>query len=239
MKVGLEATSEIGTRAGRVILAERTLEMLGVIDGSRRSNDPRVVVAPDLDDLDVVFTDSEEPTSLIERARAEGVACVTWVDHQPNTARGPTLVTGANLANGLAPALVSHEAAANSPAAQVTVAWTEPGKPLRRGEPVTFPDPVGTRWGRVRDVRGTTRRIAAPVPDEWAGAVAVVRNGSTTHIVGVADLAPHLEAIALAAAVIAAAEGAYQPGLQEPAAVDAYLLSALRCGLDVATFSAR
>ena len=83
-------------------------------------------------------------------------------------------------------------------------------------------------------------RFVAPVQGEWAGAVVRVagqQDGQPVeHIVGVADLAAHLEAIALAAGALAVAEGAYPPGIHRPAVnADAYLGTALRIGLGVAS----
>ena len=59
-------------------------------------------------------------------------------------------------------------------------------------------------------------------------------DGVATRIVGVADLAVHLEALALAGAAIAI--GAYASGGQTPAvAADRYLDTLIAAGLDVAT----
>ena len=59
-----------------------------------------------------------------------------------------------------------------------------------------------------------------------------------TRIVGVADLAPHLEALALAAGALAVGAGSYPPGTRSPAdAAEAYLTEALEAGLDVAAYA--
>jgi hypothetical protein len=123
------------------------------------------------------------------------------------------------------------------------VAWTEPGKPLRRGEAIPFPEPVGSRWGRPRPA-DRWRAFAAPVGGEWAAAMARVTSateaGVITRIVGVADLATHLEALALAAGTLAVARNAYPSGLQRAdAAAVAFLAEALNAGLGVATYSQR
>ena len=82
----------------------------------------------------------------------------------------------------------------------------------------------------------------APVAGDWAGAMAkITSRGSgdrVTRIVGVADLAPHIEAIALAAGALAVGGGAFRPGLRQPAdAAEAYLAEALGVGLDVAAYT--
>jgi hypothetical protein len=60
-----------------------------------------------------------------------------------------------------------------------------------------------------------------------------------TRIVGVADLAPHLEAIALAAGALAIGAGAFPAGgvRRPPDAAESYLAEALGTGLDVAAYT--
>ena len=120
----------------------------------------------------------------------------------------------------------------------MTVGWTEPGRPLRRGEPLAFPDPVGGLWAVERPRRSGFRSFAAPTNSQWAGAMAKVTlatpEGVATRIVGVADLATHLEALALAAGALTI--GAYGWGVQRPAAAaDRYLDAMIAAGLGVAT----
>lgn len=122
----------------------------------------------------------------------------------------------------------------------VTIAWTEPGSPLRRGTAVPFPDPVGSRWAKPRHV-ANREMLVAPVDGEWAAAMARVtsatNNGVVTRIVGVADLAPHLEALALASGAIGLARGSYPLGATVPEdAGESYLSTALTAGLDVAAY---
>ena len=83
-------------------------------------------------------------------------------------------------------------------------------------------------------------RFVAPVKGEWAGVVVRVAGQQdgrpVEQIVGVADLAAHLGAIALAAGALAVAEGAYPPGIHRPSVnAEAYLGTALRIGLGVAS----
>ena len=70
----------------------------------------------------------------------------------------------------------------------------------------------------------------------WCGWQATATGHPIEQVVGVADLAPHLGAIALAAGALAVAEGAYPPGIHRPAVnAAAYLGTALRIGLGVAS----
>jgi hypothetical protein len=121
------------------------------------------------------------------------------------------------------------------------IAWTEEGKPVRRGDPVAFPDPVGARWGKRRRSAGTTTRIAVPVDSDWAGATATVvgrtDDGRETRIVGVADQVRHLEALALAAGAVAAIATDLTGVIRPSDIAEEYLAAALRMGLGVATYT--
>ena len=80
--------------------------------------------------------------------------------------------------------------------------------------------------------------VAAPVPDEWAGVVVKTTSAAETRTLGIADLAVHLEAIALASGTVIAASGLVPSGTHYPEEfADDYLLAALRIGLDVASFT--
>jgi hypothetical protein len=97
---------------------------------------------------------------------------------------------------------------------------------------------VGARWGRVRFRNGTTTEVVVPVGDEWAGVVIRVTEDGATRILGIADLASHLEALSLAAGAVVMAAGSHQPGRVRPSDIaDDYLLAALRAGLDIASFT--
>jgi hypothetical protein len=237
MRVALHATSEVGLKAGRLLLGERDLEVIGVLERAVADRDQRVRRIDSLDGYDTFVTDDPE-LSRVEEAFAARVPVVTWVDGDKlDATEAPVAVmTGANLADGIARALAARETEDRS--LRTVVAWTEPGKPIGSGEPITFPDPVGARWGRVRSRRGQITEVVVPVADEWAGAVVRVEDGDTTRILGIADLDSHLEALALAAGAITMAEGSYPPGLVRPSDVpDAYLFAALGAGLDIASFT--
>ncbi|MDH3426620.1 MAG: hypothetical protein OEM22_08140, partial [Acidimicrobiia bacterium] len=76
----------------------------------------------------------------------------------------------------------------------------------------------------------------------WAAAMARVTgaadDGVVQRVVGVSDLAAHLEGIALAAGVLTAAAGQFQPGYATPQdAAEQYLAAALGIGMAVASFT--
>jgi len=249
VRVALEqAGVEVGRRAARILLGERELTRLGLIGAKPSGKDPRVHPVSDLADYDVVVTDAPDALDLVEAALEAAVSCVVWGDGPELEAEygesfaeaNVTLLTGANLAAGLAPSLAVHEIALGGVVMDTSIAWTEPGTPLRRGEAISFPDPVGPRWATERpSVHGFTA-YAAPVEGDWAAALARVTSAGTegvvTRVVGVADLAAHLEALALAAAVMAI--DLYSPGAHRPAdAAEIYLAKALEAGLGVATYT--
>ena len=150
-----------------------------------------------------------------------------------------SVLTGAHLATGIGRALLARELGVTDRTEASLLAWTEPGSSLRTGEPVTFPDPVGARWGRIRRRDGDHIDVVVPVPDDWAGVVVRVTERERTRILGVADLAEHLEALALTAGAVAVASGDAPGGRLRPEDIaDTYVLAGLRAGLDVASFTA-
>ncbi len=245
MRLAIHQTGEVATRAGRILLAERDLTGLGLVDKFPTESDPRLEHVEVLATYDALLTDSADPGDHIEMALTAGISCVVWVDADEAHAEydsafaeaGLRLLTGSNLATGIAPALTAHEVAAADTVLEVTTAWTEPGTARRRGEPLPFPEPVGSRWGEPRETPHADRAYVARVSGEWAAAMARVTGGSPagviTRIVGVSDLAVHLEALAFATG--AALVSSYPPGASHPADLaDKYLARALDMGLDVA-----
>ena len=237
-------------RAARILLGERSLTALGLIGADPSGHNPKVEAVGDLSDYDVVVTDAPDPEELLEAALEAGIDCVVWADGDGIEAAfggrfaeaGKTLLTGANVASGLAPSLAAHETAIGGEVMEVSIAWTEPGSPLRRGEPIPFPDPVGPRWAVERPTDGTYKAYAAPMGGDWAAALARVTSaeadGVVMRIVGVADHAAHLEALSLAAGVLAI--DLYSPGVHHPAdAAEIYLAKALDAGLGVASYTMR
>ncbi len=250
MRIAIHQVDDVGLRSGRILLGERRLSALGIV-GRRPSTvtDARLEPALDLGIYDVLVSDdTADPVAQAEAALEAGISCVLWADPDDQLAAlaeryvtaGRTLLLGANLAGGLAPCLAAHETARATEVLDVSIAWTEPGRPLRRGEPIPFPDPVGARWARSRDSDSSVRRYVAPIDGEWAAAMARVTAGTPdgvlARVVGVADLAPHLEALALAAGALTIGEYGY--GLAVPAdRAEDFLANALDAGLDVAAYS--
>lgn len=239
MRIALDHTSEIGVRAGRLLLGEPNLETLGIVRRDVKDRDSRLVRTDRVAGFDAVVTDDPESAILAE-AVAAGIAIVLWADEATLPIEDNTIpvLAGANLAAGIGRSLAVRESEVAGPSAEVLFAWTEPGKALRSGEPVTFPDPVGARWAARRRMTNRRLEVAAPVPDEWAGVLVRTTTDAVTRTLGIADLATHLEAIALAAGAVSAASGLVPPGAHRPDELkDDYLLSALRIGLDIASFA--
>ena len=253
MRVALNAVTEVGTRAGKILLAEKVLDALGLYgnESAGRGADRKVMVIRDVSGFDLLVSDDTAITSALAGIAAEdGLAFVTTddvIDEDVTdrfVAAGTTLLIGANVATGLAPALASHESTRVDTVLRTTVAWTVPGTPRRRGVVVPFPEPIGPRWAasRRRQHRAAHRRHEVPIRGDWAGATVIVdgidRGREVERVIGVADHTEHLAALCLAAAVIAVAEGSYGPGLHRPADRPSdYLSAALRVGLGVATYS--
>ncbi|MBT8213919.1 MAG: hypothetical protein KJP12_01760 [Acidimicrobiia bacterium] len=251
MRIAVHPAGPVGIRAGRILLGEASLEALGVVDAPyRRSPDRRVERAGTIETYGVVVTDDiADPWTYVDRALEVDASAVLWVDGDLDAiedqygdafrSRGTTLVVGANLGSGIAPALAAHEVAKGNVVQEVEIAWTEQGETLRKGVPVPFPQPVGPRWGEHFDADGPYRSVVVPTTGEWAAAMAKVTtltsDGVTTRIVGTSDLGDHLEGLALAAAAVCAAQGRYEPGVATASDIgEPYLETALRAGLDVA-----
>jgi hypothetical protein len=251
MRIALDATGKIGARAARVLLAEPSVAALGLIGRRSTSGDPRVSTITNLAGWDVLASDdTEQAERRYRQASDHGIPFVVPSD-QGSLPPNPDIpvVVGANHRAGLAVSLASQECARHFSPMEVVVGWTEPGRPLRRGRPLVFPQPVGNLW--AHEAQSTwpeaptgTQFLAAPVEGPWAGLVARVTaatsEGVEVRTIGVADDAIFLGGIALAAAVLVAASGAYPIGLNHPAAIaPAYLDASLQAGLEVATFVER
>jgi hypothetical protein len=245
MRLALHQSGEVATRAGRILLAERSLTAIGLIDRHPTEQDSRLEHVDVLATYDALVTDDEDPEPQIEAALSAEIDCVVWGDadgaHDEYGQRfadaGLRFLTGCNLGSGIAPCLTAHEVAGAGTVLDVTTAWTEPGTPRRRGEAIAFPEPIGSRWAEPKATAYTDRAFVARVNGEWAGAMARVTaatgTGVVTRIVGVADLAVHLEALALATGAMLVS--AYPLGPSRPADLaEEYLSRALDTGLDVA-----
>lgn len=247
MRIALNAVGEVGKRTGRILTAESDLAALGIYgkDGGI-GQDRRTIPIATLDGFDVLVTDDTEASSALAGiALEDGLACAVPGTVSPAIAEryrhaALPLITDCSLA-GLADTLAVHEAAKTDTPLDRVIAWTEPGKPLRRGAPVAFPDPVGARWGRRVGPAGAITRVAVPVDGPWAGATAtvvgIVDGETATRIVGVADAEAHLHALALAAGAVTAAVTDLSGPLHPGDVAEVYLATALRMGLGVAAYT--
>lgn len=242
MRIAVNSTGEVGKRAALVLLAERDLTALGVY-GEGPAGERRMMRITDLSGFDLLVTDDPTPGAIARIALEDGVDCVLAVDEIAGdvadgfAAAGRRLLLGANL-RGIATALAAHESARVAGPAEVSAAWTVPGSALRRGVAVGFPEPVGARWGTP-----TEGGIAVPLGGSWAAAAAtvtgVVEGRRVERLVGVADVADHLSALALAAGALVVARGAAPTGPSGPADVaEPLLAAALSCGMGVAAYTA-
>jgi hypothetical protein len=247
MRIALNAVADVGTRTGRILSAEPELVALGLYgDQAGIAQDRRTLRISSLEGFDVLVTDDDSTASALAGIAVEdGLSCAipgaisSTVAEQYALAKR-VVVTNCSLA-GLAATLAVHEAARTEQPLDTVIAWTEVGKPLRRGTPVAFPDPVGARWGRRVGPVGDTTKIAVPVDGPWAGATATVvgtvGSSTVTRIVGVADDADHLRAIALAAGAVVAAQTDLTGPIEPHDVAEAYLTAAMRMGLGVAAYT--
>jgi hypothetical protein len=212
VRVAVDTSTEVGNRMARVLLGESSVAYLGVLAGgvpTRSRSGP----VEDLASFDVLISDGTSDFHfLVGRSSVAGIPLVLWNDLQPALAgSGYTpVIFGANVATALTAALSTHPVVSIAASDSVRVGWTEPGKPRRRGEPLHFPEPVGSSWGKRRKGAG----FVVFRDDEWGGAVVDVQGETGRRIVGVADHSAYIEAITLAAVGILAAEGTYGPGTQ-------------------------
>lgn len=254
MRVALRAVGEAGSRAAKVLLGERSLSALGVVGRRVTSADRRVSTIKDPTGWDVfVSDDPEDVHHHAARAVRAGVPVVLFGEEpatfDPDDRPDVPVVIGANPRSGLAAGLAAHECERHENLLEVVVGWTEPGRPARRGRVLSFPQPVGDCWSREGpavwpEAPPNTIFLTAAIEGEWMGLMARVAAANTEGVevrtLGVADHARYLDGIALAAAAVAVAGGAYPPGVQYPtAAADIYLDAALDAGLEVAKLTTR
>lgn len=223
MRIAVDTASEVGNRTVQALLGERCVEYVGVLSAStprRKRSGPLTT----FDGYDVVVSDgTSDVHALAGRSSVAGLPLVLWrdrADHLDAPSHTP-IIHGANVASALTTALATHPAAASSPDDVVRLGWTEPGTPLKRGEPLPFPDPVGTTWTKKRG----PGRFVGFRNDEWGGAVVDIDGPRGRRIVGVADHSAYLEAITLAAVALLAAEGVYDNRSQRAASRPEHLLA--------------
>jgi hypothetical protein len=251
VRIALEAAGKIGSRAARVLLAERSVEAIGLIGRRSTSPDPRVTTITNLAGWDVVASDATDHlTRRYRQASDHGIPLVV-PNSQVDLSAEPDIpfVLGANPSFGVAASIAAHECARHDNPLEAMVGWTETGSPLRRGLPVTFPQPIGNVWAEATQniwpaAPPVTQFLKAPVEGPWIGlavrVTAATPDGVETRTLGVADDRVFLGAIALAAAALVAGAGTYPVGRSYPTvAFSQYLEAALGAGLAIATFVER
>lgn len=227
MRILLDATTEVGRRAGRVLFGEAAVDHVGVWDAPDTRRTARSGPADDVGTYDVAVTDrADHFGELLARCAVAGVPLVLWHD-APDIARGGStipVVTGANVGSALSEVLAFHPSAHHHPDDQVEIAWTEPGRPLRSGTAVAFPEPIAMSWTRER----SPGRLVAFRDDDWSGAVIKLDGPEGQRIIGVADHGAHLEALVLAATALSVIDGAYETGVHNAAEGGEHLMNRFR-----------
>jgi len=236
MRVALDGTDEVAARTARILFAESSVSHIGFMQPGMATLGSRTKAAEELDTYDVILSTGETlAADLIAQASVRGVPLVLWQD-EPLLHRGPAttpVVVSANLGSALAPSLVHHPSAGVTKSDTVTIAWTEPGKPYRKGKAVTFPDPVGPMWARER----TGGHLVARTSENWSGAVVTVNGPGGERIVGISDLGSHLEALTLASVALLTAEGFYSAAIDDASRHGSEVLAqAMEMELDVAVW---
>lgn len=236
MKVLVDATTEVGQRTARILLSESDVDFIGLWNDDTATRGARSGPASSTSGFDVAVSDADDPSSsLAAHCSVEGIPLVLWSDGAaiPRGSTNAPVVVGANVGTALAEVLRFHPTANASSEDSIRIAWTEPGRPLRRGEAIVFPDPVGTAWSRER----AKDRFVAHTDGLWGGAVIELQGPAGRRIVGVADNASHLEALVLAATTLVAADGGYPSAVSTAASAGEQLLNKLiHVELDFATW---
>ncbi len=244
-RVALHLSGGLARRASRVLLAEPDVQ-IGFLSGDPGYKDSELISSLERCDALAVSDVSEDSAPFLNEAFASDIPVVIGADLPDNYPVGAaTVVNGAALGSGLAAALALSMADPNMSPTRTRLAWTVPGRPLGAGTPVTFPEPVGPLWaGRVAGpLRGpwVTCR-AAPDDSPWLAAVVETsryrRGGAANRVLGVVDDDAFLRAVSISAAVVAAARGAYPPGINSPGDPEGvYLRLARSAGMEIAEFS--
>ena len=234
----------MGHRVLRVLLAEPDVEvgLLRGDSGHDRTHSVSTVVGWDALAVGII---SEASRSAVDEAVSHGIPVVVGGDLPVGFPVGEgTFVVQVLTGSGLAAALGSSMIGPGHRPIETRLAWTIPGRPLGAGLPVTFPEPVGPLWaGREESPLPwpSVTCLAAPANTPWLGVVVrmTVRDDRGDHhrIQGIADEAAFLQGVSMAAAVLAAARGAYPPGVNSPGDPGGMFMALARAaGLEVAAF---
>ena len=185
---------------------------------------------------------------LVQEACALGLPVVVAADLPTRFAAHPdaTIIGGAGTGAGLAAALALSMLPRSAEPFRARLAWTVPGRPLRAGRAVAFPEPVGSLWAGWGENPLPWPDVAccpAPTDSAWKAVridlefLDAEGGGSLVH--GVSDEASFLDAVCFGAAILAAARGAYPPGVNGPGDPDGvFVRLAQDAGMQAARFVA-
>ncbi len=244
-RVALHLSGGLGLRASRVLLAEAGIQVGFLSDDPGHEGTDSILSVAGWDAL-AVSDVSEASDPHVKEALAFDIPVAVGT-HLPDgyPVGDATVVTGAALGSGLAAALALSVSNPSGEPVDTQLAWTVSGQPLGMGTPVTFPEPVGPLWaGRAESPllrRPQVTCLVAPDDSPWMAVVANVRgrsNGVANRTLGVVDDGNFLQAISISAALVAAARGAYPPGVNNPGDPGGvYLQLARAAGMEIAEFS--
>lgn len=243
-RVALHLNGLLALRVPRVLLAEPDIE-IGLLQGEPGADRMNAITSVSGADALAVGEVSDAALSHIEEARAARIPVIVGTNLPFGYPVGDsTFVVGATLGSGLAAALAISMIEPGRNPVEARLAWTLPGRPLGSGIPVTFPEPVGPLWaGRDESPLGwpSVTCLAAPQNSPWLGIAVTLKtdgpSGTEELIQGIADDAVFLRAISMAASLVAAARGAYPPGINSPGDPGGMFMRLARAaGLEIAAF---
>lgn len=191
MKVGLSPGDELATRVGRVLLADRRLEQLGV--PRPQTSEPRTVPLTGFTADVVIAFDLGHP--YVTAALEVGTPVVT-VEGEATTESGGLSTMAASLASQM-----------NGDDIEL-VAWTASGSELREGVVVDFPEPLGRVHGSE-----TPTGVVVPNDGQWAGVLVQATDGDgRQRTIAAVDDVLFMTSISLVARAISFLEGEESPG---------------------------
>ena len=243
-RVALHLSGILARRVPSVLLAEPDVE-IGFLRGGAGSERTESISSVAGWGALAVSNISEESEPYVDEARASGIPVVVGSDLPFGYPVGySTFVIGASEGFGLAAAVAISMAGPGRLPLRARLAWTVPGRTLGAGIPVTFPEPIGALWAARDESPLDWPRItclAAPDHSPWLGVAVNLRlqgpDGEEECIWGIGDDAAFLRAVSMSSAVLAAARGAYAPGLHSPGDPQGvYMRLARAAGLEIAAF---
>jgi len=243
VRIAIHVSGELGVRSSRVLLAESGVHV-GLFDEDSTAKSVQRV--EQLADWDVLVVDEISVGARVHMDRAIDLGLAVVLARETSVVDdSATLVVGVLDGARLAMALAASRIG-GSELMEAELAWTVEGHPLRSGVGVTFPDPVGALWADTAGVPAAdspTKGFAAPFAGKWRAITARLTMGTddglSQEIYGISDDRGFLDGAVLAAAAMAAAEGAYPVGVSGPGDPEGvFLRNAERAGLHIAAFTA-